>query len=220
VGEREEMSLTILFDLDGTLIDSTDAIVESFGVSFAHFGQDAPKREEITQHIGHPLDDMFRSLGVEEASVDAHVARYREHYQKVSKAKTTLLPNAKESILVASRYAKLGVVTTKTASFSKVLLEHLGLMEYFDVLIGREDVQNPKPHPEPVIKALIKLKADKNCCYLIGDTCMDILAAKAAGIKAIAVSSGYASIKTLSGCSDEKIFCDTLDAVEYIIKDD
>jgi phosphoglycolate phosphatase len=96
----------------------------------------------------------------------------------------------------------------------------LGLMEYFEVLIGREDVQNPKPHPEPVIKALIKLKADKNCCYLIGDTCMDMHAAKAAGIKAIAVSSGYASIKTLSGCSDEKIFCDTLDAVEYIIKDD
>jgi phosphoglycolate phosphatase len=218
VGERGEMSLTILFDLDGTLIDSTDAIVESFGVSFAHFGQEIPLREEITQHIGHPLDDMFRSLGIKEESVDAHVARYKKHYQEVSRAKTTLLPNAKESIMLAGKYAKLGVVTTKTGQFSKILLEHLGLMEYFEVLIGREDVQNPKPHPEPVIKAMIKLKTDKNSCYLIGDTCMDMFAAKAAGIKGIAVSSGYASIENLKKCSDEKIFDTTLDAVKHIIK--
>ncbi|MBN2769024.1 MAG: HAD family hydrolase [Campylobacterales bacterium] len=211
--------MAILFDLDGTLIDSTEAIIESFGVSFAHFAEPIPPKEKITQHIGHPLEDMFASLGVSQESIDMHVVRYKEHYQKVSKQKTILLPNAKEAVELASKYAKLGVVTTKTGKFSKMLLEHLGLFEYFDVLIGREDVLKPKPDAEPVIKALIKLNIDKKSCWMIGDTCMDILAAKAAGIYSTAVSSGYASVKNLRSCSDEKtIFNDTLDAVKYIIK--
>ena len=65
--------MIILFDLDGTLIDSTEAILDSFGVAFETFDTPVPDDERIKEEIGHPLDAMFATLGVEEAHVDAHV---------------------------------------------------------------------------------------------------------------------------------------------------
>jgi phosphoglycolate phosphatase len=114
------------------------------------------------------------------------------HYRKISCAKTVLLPEAREAVELASQHAVLGVVTTKTAKYSIELLEHMGLMNYFDVLIGREDVEYPKPHPEPILKALSQLPSDKKKYWMIGDTPMDILAAKAANIESVAVTCGYA----------------------------
>jgi phosphoglycolate phosphatase len=207
--------MVILFDLDGTLIDSTEAILESFHEAFQTFGTAVAEDEAIKAQIGHPLDVMFKSLGVNDASINEHVSAYKMHYRKISCAKTVLLPDAKEAVELASRYATLGVVTTKTAQYSIELLEHLGLMQYFDVLIGRENVDNPKPHPEPILKALFKLQHDKKECWMIGDTPMDILAAQAAGVESVAVSCGYAS-KTVLLEYTNNVMETALDAVKLI----
>ena len=207
--------MVILFDLDGTLIDSTEAILESFSVAFKTFDTPVPHEDLIKAEIGHTLDDMFATLGVEEAHVDAHVQAYKMHYRKISCAKTVLLPEAKEAVELASKHATLGVVTTKTAKYSIELLEHMGLMSYFDVLVGREDVENPKPHPEPILKALSKLQSDKNRYWMIGDTPMDILAAKAAKIDSVAVTCGYADEASLLEHT-ENLSKSALEAVKYI----
>jgi phosphoglycolate phosphatase len=209
--------MTILFDLDGTLIDSTEAILESFAVAFETFHETVPDDEIIKAEIGHPLDAMFKSMGVADAHIWAHVDAYKAHYRKISKAKTVLLPDAKEAVELAAKYATLGVVTTKTALYSRELLEHMQIMHYFGTLIGREDVTHPKPHPEPVLKALSKLKADKTECWMIGDTPMDIGAARAAEISAVAVSCGYAEETELMayGC---RVACNALEAVKIIIE--
>ena len=149
--------MIILFDLDGTLIDSTEAILESFGVAFKTFEKEIPDDRLIKAEIGHPLDVMFATLGVEEEKLEAYVHAYKMHYREISCAKTVLLPEAREAVELASKHATLGVVTTKTALYSIELLEHMGLMSYFDVLIGRENVTHPKPHPEPIEKALSSL---------------------------------------------------------------
>lgn len=206
---------TILFDLDGTLIDSTEAILESFHVAFKTFDSSIPHDDAIKAQIGHPLDRMFASLGISQEAVEKHVDAYKAHYRKISRQKTVLLPHAKEAVELASRHARLGVVTTKTAQYSKELLEHMDIMHYFEVLIGREDVIHPKPHPEPVLKALSKLECDKSKCWMIGDTPMDILAAKEAGIKAVAVHCGYADEDILSSVS-EKVCENALKAVQFI----
>ncbi len=210
--------MIILFDLDGTLIDSTEAILESFSVAFKIFEKTVPADELIKAEIGHPLDVMFQTLGVEEAKVWDYVDAYKLHYRKISCAKTVLLPHAREAIELASRYATLGVVTTKTAKYSIELLEHMGLMEYFEVLIGREDVENPKPHPEPVYKALSKLQSVTSKCWMVGDTCMDMYAAKAAGIEGIAVTCGYGSREVLGQCT-ENIHKNALEAITFITAD-
>ncbi len=208
---------TILFDLDGTLIDSTEAILSSFHDSFEYFNKKSPPDENILSLIGHPLDFMYEHLGVEKTKVDEFVSTYKRFYRDRSKAMTKWLPRAKETILKASTIAKIGVVTTKTGRYSKELLEHMGALSYFEIVIGREDVIYPKPHPEPILKAMHKMNAHKEKCWMIGDTCLDIVSANRAGIKSIAVLSGYGIENDLKKCSDEIKKC-AFEAVEFIEK--
>lgn len=207
--------MIILFDLDGTLIDSTEAILEGFAVAFKTYGREVPDDEAIKNEIGYPLDVMFPTLGIPSEEVDAHVHAYKMHYRKISCAKTVLLPQAREAVELASKHATLGVVTTKTAKYSIELLEHMGLMHYFDVLVGREDVEHPKPHPEPILKALSKLQSDTNKYWMIGDTPMDILAANAAKINSVAVTCGYADKSLLLEHTDN-VSQTALEAVKFI----
>ena len=213
------MKPVILFDLDGTVIDSTEAILDGFRVAFETFGGQVPSDEVIKNEIGHTLEDMFTTLGVEASKVDEYVHTYKMHYRVISCEKTILLEGAREAIEKASQFATLGVVTTKTGEYSRILLEHMDLMKYFDVLIGREHVEHPKPHAEPILKALMKLEHDRNSTWMIGDTCMDMVSAKNAEITGIAVTSGYGTSKKLQKCSS--LICETvLEAVNFIQKCD
>jgi len=209
-------SKIVLFDLDGTIIDSTEAILESFGKAYASFGLEVPAEEEIKSLIGLPLDVMFVKLGVEESEAMAYVKAYKEHYRTIHTQKTVLLPNAKEAIEFAHGYARLGIVTTKTSEYSRILLEHFDLMKYFDVLIGRQEVEHPKPDPEPVLKALSALEHSfGDVAYFVGDTDADMIAAEEAGIACVGVLCGYMSKEQLSECADF-IQEDALEAVKLI----
>jgi len=207
----------ILFDLDGTLIDSTEAILESFAVAFAVCGGTLPDEVRIKAEIGYPLEEMFSSLGVEATYIEKYVQAYKRHYRKISCEKTVLLPAAKEAIVLAYQEAYLGVVTTKTGLYSVALLEYMEVMHYFDVLIGREDVERPKPNPEPIQKALLQLPEVTSGVWMIGDTCMDMEAAQAANIDGIAVLCGYGSEKNLMKCSN-KICQNVHEAIQFIAK--
>jgi phosphoglycolate phosphatase len=158
---------------------------------------------------------MFADLGVEEGLVWDFVRTYKEHYQKIYLDKTVLLDCAIEAIKEAQKIAILGVVTTKTGEYSRKILEHFGVMDAFEVLIGREDVSNPKPHPEPIEKAIALMKCNKERCWMIGDTRLDITAAQRAGIQSIAVTSGYDSMQELLTITD-LIETNALEAVRYI----
>ncbi len=207
--------MIILFDLDGTLIDSTEAILESFHHSFDRHGYESKKDEEIKALIGYPLDIMYENLGVDSKEIWDLVATYKEHYRDISTQKTELLKNAQEAVLLAKEFATLGIVTTKTAQYSKLLMEHFDLMQYFEVLIGREDVQNPKPNAEPILKALEKMDTKDREIWMIGDTKLDLIAAKNANVNSIAVLSGYDNLETLKKFTNV-ILNDALEAALYL----
>ncbi|ADV46997.1 HAD family hydrolase [Nitratifractor salsuginis] len=206
---------TILFDLDGTLIDSTEAILESFARSFEILGGEVPDVEVIKAQVGHPLADMYRKLGVPEERIDDYVRTYKENYRQVHTQKTVLLPGAEAAVKKAAEFARLGIVTTKTGLYSQELMEHFGLMEYFDVLIGSEDVTRHKPHPEPILSALKRMGCPPKGCWMIGDTCMDLEAARRAGIEGIGLLCGYGKEEDLRRCG-ERLAPDALSAVTLI----
>lgn len=206
------MQKTIMFDLDGTLIDSTDAILAGFDAAFEALGEEKKDHELIKPLIGHTLEDMFASLGAKSDLSKLKLA-YMQHYHKIYLEQTSLLPFAKEALINASSFAKLCVVTTKAHNPAKILLNHLGVLKYFCAIIGRDDVKCVKPNPEPILLALNLCKGDKKSSFMIGDTMLDMMAAKSAGVWGLGVSCGYD--KTLSK-QNINLFSCANKAVSYI----
>lgn len=187
------MEKVILFDLDGTLIDSTDAIVSTFHHSFKEMNYDfRGNDEDIKSFIGYPLDIMYSKLGIAENMVWDYVHTYKERYRKISKEQTQLLELVNEALNLASSFARLAIVTTKTGSYSEELLDHMNILKYFEYVTGREHVENPKPHPEPINRTLDLMKVNKSSnIWMIGDTELDLIAANEAGVKSVGVLCGY-----------------------------
>lgn len=206
---------TILFDLDGTLIDSTSAILKGFDDAFKAFGQTPKDHEWVKSLIGFPLDIAFEKLGIPKEKTQDYITAYRNTYKDIYIDQTYLLPLAKESVEEASLFANLAVVTTKSSKFSKPLLDHLGIGKYFQVIIGRDDVIYPKPNAEPIFLALDRLEKDTKDAFMIGDTHLDILAAKNASITPIAVTSGYESKESLQEFN-VLMFENTYQVVQYL----
>jgi phosphoglycolate phosphatase len=208
----------ILFDLDGTLIDSTEAIVSTFYHSFNELDFDFKGDDEnIKSLIGYPLDVMYKELGVEEDKVWDFVDAYKNRYRVISKEKTTLLDNAFEAVKLASQFARVSVVTTKTRMYTMPLLEHFDIAQFFEIVTGRENVQNPKPHPEPILITLEQMNYNKDLhdVWMIGDTKLDLIAAKEANINSVGVLCGYGKKKELLQYT-MYVKNNSLDAVNFI----
>ena len=190
----------ILFDLDGTLIDSTDAIVSTFYHTFKELHFDFTGSEkDIKDLIGYPLDIMYKELGIEDSLIWDFVDSYKNRYRVISKEKTTLLKNAYEAVALASQLGRVSVVTTKTRMYTMPLLEHFNIAQFFEIVTGRENVQNPKPHPEPILVTLDQMNYDENLhdVWMIGDTKLDLIAAREANINSIGVLCGYGEIEEI-----------------------
>ncbi|MFK0446797.1 HAD family hydrolase [Campylobacter jejuni] len=211
------MNKTILFDLDGTLIDSTDAILNSFQGAFKALGLTSKNNEEIKNLIGYPLEQMFRMLYPDKVNLSKEfVLAYREIYAQIYLEQTTLLPKAKEALELGSEIADLGIVTTKGGKFTPILLYYLGVKKFFKTLITLEDVTNPKPSSEPIILALKRLNKTQENAYMIGDTILDIQAAISANITPLALTCGYGNENELKAHS--MVFLNAYEAVNYIAR--
>ncbi|MBF7070191.1 HAD family hydrolase [Aliarcobacter butzleri] len=212
------MNKIILFDLDGTLIDSTDAIVSTFRFAFKEQGFDFRGSDKnIKDLIGYPLDIMFERLGVSKQKVWDYVDSYKNRYRVISVEQTTLLENAFEAVQLASKIARVSVVTTKTRMYTIPILDNFNITQYFEIITGRENVENPKPHPEPILKTLAQMNYDKNSdeVYMIGDTKLDLICANEAKVNAIGVLCGYSDEEELLKYTNI-VKKDALEAIKYI----
>jgi pyrophosphatase PpaX len=179
----------VLFDLDGTLIDSAQMILASFKhAARTVLGRDVPD-EQILAVVGGPgLTEQMRMLDA--SRVDELVRTYREHNAPLHErleACDGVLPVIER---LRDEGRRLGVVTAKRRATVQLAFDRLGIEHYFDVVVGSDDTERHKPNPDPILRALELLDARPEQAAYVGDSPFDVLAAKAAGVHAVAVTWG------------------------------
>ena len=185
------MEKAILFDLDGTLTDSGEGIINCAEPAMRHFGLPIPNREEMRTFVGPPLEDTFRRFGVPADRVEEAIAVYRSRYIPIGKFENTPYPGIRELLeTLKGEGCRLYVATSKPEGMSVEILEHFGLAQYFDRICGAT-LDASRSTKEGVIVSLAEQNGRTDIMVMVGDTKFDILGAKAHGIPAIGVAWGY-----------------------------
>ncbi len=183
---------SLIFDLDGTLVDSCEDIAASLNYTLATLGLPTKTRAEVERFVGDGVKILLtRAAGNSDpAFLEKAVQIFRPHYSEHCVDRTELYPDVKE-ILENFKNKKLGVVSNKPFEMVIKTLDHFRVRHYFQSVMGAESTPNRKPHPEPVLKTLEILKATKSDAVMVGDGTADIAAGKAAGVLTCAVTYGY-----------------------------
>lgn len=183
--------LAVLFDLDGTLIDSIELILNSAKHAFRDRSGHIPSDTEWLTGVGIPLATMFRRYARDEAEVDALIAKYREyqleHHDRLVRCYDQVVDTV-DALREAGH--PLAIVTSKTGWLARRGLAHVGLESHFDVVVGCDTCDRHKPDPQPVFVALEQLGYEPGEAVFVGDSVHDMAAGNAAGVTTIAALWG------------------------------
>ncbi|MEE0109281.1 MAG: HAD family hydrolase [Oscillospiraceae bacterium] len=191
------MQKTILFDLDGTLTDSGEGIINCAILALEHFGLPVPSREEMRVFVGPPLHETFVRFGVPKDKAEEAVAVYRSRYIPIGKYENTPYPGIRELLeALKAEGHKLYVATSKPEQMSVDILEHFDLAKYFDQICGAT-MDTSRTNKEAVIAYLLEQNGRADNMVMVGDTKFDVIGAKAHGIPTVGVSWGYGEVSDM-----------------------
>jgi len=199
----------VVFDCDGTLVDSQHAIYHSMDVAFAKFNLPAPRREAVRRIVGLPLAEAIASLapGAEPDMIEGIRAAYSQEWQQMRATDTLdepLFPGALEVIDELSGAGwLLGVATGKSYRGLVATLTRYRILEKFVTLQTSDKVARGKPYPDMLLAALKEAGVDKSKAVMIGDTTFDMDMSFNAGVRAIGVNWGYHDASELLACGAE-----------------
>lgn len=197
------MTLPVLFDLDGTLIDTPNAIVSTFTDTFAALGIHGVTADAIRGTIGRPLEEAFAHLIGQPptaVTVEAAVQRYQALYREriVPQARALRYPGVAEGLArLRANGMPLAVATSKFTASAELLLTAAGIRDHFAMVVGADAVTQPKPAPEAGLLIAAELGYPPNRAIMVGDTTHDLLMARNAGMRSIAVTYGIHSAAQL-----------------------
>ena len=190
-GTARPRPTAVLFDLDGTLIDSIDLILESMRYAFAKCRATAPTDAEWLTGVGTPLRTMFQQYASDCDAIDELIAAYREHQLANHDDLVRCYDQVEETISGLTRDGHpMAVVTSKTESLARRGLELVGILGHFQTIVGCDTCERHKPHPEPVLTALDRLGYEPHEAVFVGDSVHDVEAGNAAGVTTIAALWG------------------------------
>ncbi|MCM1039331.1 MAG: HAD family hydrolase [Ruminococcus sp.] len=212
----------LLFDLDGTLTDPKLGITSCVQYALRKFGIDEPDLDKLEPFIGPPLSDSFREFyGFNEQQALEGVAAYRERFTDIGIFENEVYPGIGQMLAHLQKAGKkLAVASSKPTVYVKRILEHFGLEEYFDVVVGSE-LNNTRTKKEEVIEEALRQlyqgkKRDNDRTVMIGDRKYDISGAKLSGLVSVGVSYGYALPGELEEAGADYI-ADTVSQLEKIL---
>ena len=187
----------IFFDLDGTLTDSGEGIINCAILALEHFGLPIPSREAMRVFVGPPLDQSFINHGVPADKADEAIRVYRSRYTTVGKFENFPYPGIRELLeTLRSQGHRLFVATSKPEGMSVEILEKFDLARYFELICGAT-LDSSRSKKEDVIAYLLGKTGDMEDVVMVGDTAFDVLGAKAHGIPTIGVSWGYGTVEDM-----------------------
>lgn len=182
---------TVLFDLDGTLIDSVRLILDSYHHTLAAHGLEARSDDFWLAGMGTPLRVQFKHWSDDPMRLEAMIATYREYNLTHHDAMVTAYPGVVPMVRAIRRAGfRTGLVTSKNTPGAARGLKLVGLNSEMELIIGADDVVNPKPHPEPIEVALRRLGEPVDSALYVGDSVHDMEAGRAAGVRTAAVLWG------------------------------
>jgi len=174
---------TVLFDLDGTLIDSLRLILDSYHHTLDHHGLPARSDADWLEGVGTPLTVQLAEWRDEIGTIEALIATYREYNLKHHDRMVTVYPGVIDAVReLKAAGLQTGLVTSKNRHGALRGLTLVGLEALMDVLVCADEVANPKPHPEPVQRAVALLGADPGSTVYVGDSVHDMHSGRAAGV--------------------------------------
>jgi HAD superfamily hydrolase (TIGR01509 family) len=197
----------IIYDLDGVLIVSERGILETFKAVLEELklGYDAEKLRNL---LGYSLPDILKKILPKDKQhlIEKASQLYRQKYVPIALKETVLIEGVLETLTYfKSLNIKQSIATNKSAPEADQILKHLGILEYFELLVGFFDVVNPKPAPDMINLILEKLQVTPEDTVLIEDTLVGMTAGKDAGVRIVAVTTGVDDRETLLNGNPEYV---------------
>jgi pyrophosphatase PpaX len=214
---QKQMNITtVLFDLDGTLINTNPLIIKTFEVTLAHYFPHQPfTTDEIKAFIGPTLEQTFMHLDPN------RVSEMIDYYRSVNKTLHDTMvkpyPTVFEGLsLLKDRGIRLGIVSSKKTDMVIHGLKHFKILDYFEVIIGADEVKNPKPDKEPIELAMSTLGVTKDEVIFVGDNSHDIEGGKNAGVFTCGVAWSLRGANYLKQFGPNYILEDMRDIIKII----
>ena len=206
----------IFFDLDGTLTDSGEGIINCAILALEHFGLPVPSREEMRVFVGPPLDQTMIAFGVPADRAQEAVDVFRSRYLVVGKFENSPYPGIHQLLeTLKSQGHRLFVATSKPETTAVEILHKFELAQYFEVICGAT-LDGTRVHKADVIAYLLKQIGTPEDILMVGDTAFDVTGAAAHGIKTIGVSWGYGEVADMEQAGAVAI-ADTMEQLEAFI---
>ena len=184
----------IFFDLDGTLTDSGEGIMNCAELALRHYGLPVPSREEMRVFVGPPLDQTFVKFGVPAEKAQEAIEVFRSRYRTVGKFENFPYPGIRDALQTLKEQGhRLFVATSKPEILANEVLSHFDLAGFFEQIAGAT-LDGSRSHKADVITYLLGLTGDVGQTVMVGDTAFDVLGAAAHGIPTIGVAWGYGKV--------------------------
>jgi pyrophosphatase PpaX len=217
MGSGDDMTLpdVLLYDLDGTLVDSNELILSCFAKTYRdHLPDRSFSKQQLIDMMGPPLLETFERFESDPVVLETMIQTYLAHYREDEPKMISIYPGMAEALrYFHDQGVRQYVVTTKFHRSADPSLRHFGLLECFDGIIALEDVKKPKPDPEGILLALSKQPWKR--AFMVGDNPTDIEAGKNAGIETIGVSYSY-KLRELQAASPDYWIDDGHDLIRLI----
>ncbi len=212
---RKQSIEAILFDFDGTIVDTREDIANSVNFTLNRLNRPSHSVDEITSWIGDGvLDLLAKALGGEELLQEA-LPLFRAHYFENCAEKTVLYPEVLKALTYFSELP-LAIVTNKPEAPTLTILEALDINRFFPVMIGGDTLSQKKPSPEPILEAVHRLGVSPKKTIMVGDSVNDIQAGKAAGTATCAVTYGFVDEPVLKSAHPDMLISSLFHLVEHV----